>query len=208
MIKVIKESQANCIEYAVDFLKSGKILAFATDTVYGLAVDAKNFEAVENLYKIKKRDKTKAIAILLPNLARAKEIFIFDELANKIANKFLPGALTMVLEVKEQQSFLSKNLNINGNFLGFRIISSEFIDKIFTKFDGAIALTSANLSGNQSSITAQEIYRAFEKTTLDLLIIDSKKLKSKTASTVVKVSQNNLEILREGLIPIDKIKNL
>lgn len=208
MIKLIEDSQITCVEEAVDFLKSGKILAFATDTVYGLAVDAKNFEAVESLYKIKKRDKTKAIAILLPNLNRAKEIFIFDELTNKIANKFLPGALTIVLEVKKQQDFLSKNLNINGNFLGFRIISSELIDKIFAKFDGAIALTSANLSGNKSAITAEEIYRNFEETTLDLLIIDSKKLKSTTASTVIKISNNSLEILREGLIPINKIKNL
>ena len=122
MIKIIKELEDNSAKEAVRYLKNGKILAFATDTVYGLAVDAQNFKAVENLYKIKNRNQNKAIAILLPSLERAKKIFIFDELANKIANNFLPGALTIVLPVKEQQDFLSKNLNINDNFLGFRII--------------------------------------------------------------------------------------
>jgi len=207
MIKIIKELEDNSAKEAVRYLKNGKILAFATDTVYGLAVDAQNFKAVENLYKIKNRNQNKAIAILLPSLERAKKIFIFDELANKIANNFLPGALTIVLPVKEQQDFLSKNLNINDNFLGFRIIKNDFVEKIFADFDGAIALTSANVSGEKTANSALEISKDFAKTNLDLLVIDSGKLESQNASTVIKINQNNLEVLREGAIPIAKIKN-
>ena len=206
MIKIIKELEDNSAKEAVRYLKNGKILAFATDTV-GLAVDAQNFKAVENLYKIKNRNQNKAIAILLPSLERAKKIFIFDELANKIANNFLPGALTIVLPVKEQQDFLSKNLNINDNFLGFRIIKNDFVEKIFADFDGAIALTSANVSGEKTANSALEISKDFAKTNLDLLVIDSGKLESQNASTVIKINQNNLEVLREGAIPIAKIKN-
>ena len=81
------------------------------------------------------------------------------------------------------------------------------MEKIFADFDGAIALTSANVSGEKTANSALEISKDFAKTNLDLLVIDSGKLESQNASTVIKINQNNLEVLREGAIPIAKIKN-
>src|SRR3989338_5764071 len=95
-MKIISQNDKNAIKIAVDFLKNNKIISLATDTIYGLAVDASSKIAVDALYDFKKRQKSKPIAIFLPNLAMAKEIFVYDEISQKIAKIFLPGALTFV----------------------------------------------------------------------------------------------------------------
>jgi hypothetical protein len=129
--------------------------SFATDTVYGVGVDASNFKAVEDLYKLKNRDKEKPIAIFVKDLAAAKKIFLFDELSEKIAKKFLPGSLTLVLQINHKSTYsLASNLNNNDDgFLGFRIIENNFIKNLLEKFNGIIAVTSANLSNEQPALS-------------------------------------------------------
>jgi len=205
---IIKESQKDSSQLISKFLKEGKTVSFATDTVYGIAVDASNYKAIENLYKIKKRQENKPIAILVKNLEMAKKIFEFDSLSEKIANNYLPGALTLVLKTKsDNYSFLAKNLsNIDDGFLGFRIIETDFIKKIFDDFDGAIALTSANISGQKSSLNAQEVEKYFDESMIDLLV-DSGETKLRIHSTVVKITNGGLTILRNGAIDIKLYEN-
>lgn len=196
---IVKEKDLNAIDLAIEFLKAGKIIAFATDTIYGLACDASNDKAVESLYKIKNRDKKKPIAILLKDLKAAEKIFIFDKTAKKIAKKFLPGALTIILKTKSEVKNISKKLNSNlDDFLGFRIIENEFVKNLFQKFDGALALTSANISTQESATTALEVKKSFQD--LDILLIDGGKTKEKIASTIIKISNNQITLLRNGKI--------
>jgi len=203
----ILENDIKAVDLAVDFLKKGKIISFATDTVYGFCVDAKNEDAVAALYKFKKRDKSKPIAVFMPNLEVAKEILVFDELAQKIADKFLPGALTMVLK-KRSEKHLAKNLNQNDDFLGFRIVKSDFVEKLLLKFDGILAVTSANISGDKVAISALEIEKNFSKNDQDFLLIDGGICEEKMASTVIKIHENKLEILRQGAINSQSIKSI
>lgn len=205
-MRIIFEDDENAIEIAVDFLQKKKIIAFATDTVYGLAVDAASFEAVALLYNLKKRNKNKPIAIFLPNLKAAEDIFIFDELSKKIAAKFLPGALTLVLKKRPQSAVqLAKNLNEKDEFLGFRIVENNFIAKLLEKFGRAIAVTSANISGEKGAISADEIITSFDGQGLNLLI-DGGLCYKKNYSTVIKVDNNSLSVLREGAIKINELK--
>ena len=200
---VIKENDKNAINLACEFLRNGKIISFATDTVYGLAVDASNFKAVEDLYKIKNRNKKKPIAIFVKDFEAAKKIFYFDEISQKICKKFLPGSLTLVLETKpEALRLLATNLNQNNdNFLGFRIIDSFFIKNLLEKFNGILAVTSANLSEEKSAITAQEVEKYFNNSKLDLLL-DGGICREKTASTVIKISDKKITLLRQGPVVI------
>ena len=197
---IVKEKNLNAADLAIEFLKAGKVIAFATDTVYGIACDANNDKAVESLYKIKNRNKKKPIAILLKDLKAAEKIFIFDETAKKIAKKFLPGALTIILKTKAGASKnISKKLNSNlDGFLGFRIIDKEFIINLFQKFDGILALTSANISEQESATSASEVKKSFQD--LDMLLIDGGKTKEKIASTIIKISNNKITLLRKGKI--------
>jgi L-threonylcarbamoyladenylate synthase len=202
---IIKEEDVNAIELAIQFLQAGKLIAFATDTVYGIAADASNEKAVEQLYKIKNRQENKPIAIFINNLSDAKKIFKFGSLADKIAEKFLPGPLTMVLERQQHcQIKLASNLNHNqNNFLGFRLIDREFISNLLNKFSGTLAVTSANSSGESAAIDAKEVANYFQNH--NILVIDGKITGNKIASTVIKISNNNLEILRHGAIEKEQL---
>jgi len=195
---IINEENFEAASVASDFLRDGKIISFPTDTVYGLAVDASNIKAVDALYQLKNRDHKKPIAIFVKDLASAKKIFFFDKKAEEIAQKFFPGALTLVLKTRvEASQILAPNLNSNNDgFLGFRIVDSFFIKKLFEKFSGILAVTSANFSGEKEAKNSQEIKNKFPK--LDLIIDGKTSLQA--ASTVIKVVDEKVNILRQGPI--------
>ena len=134
---IIKESDTNALELACESLRLGKIVSFTADTVYGLAVDASNSKAVEALFALKKRDPKKPIAIFVKDLASAKKIFSFDEVAEKFAEKFASESLTLILETKpESSALLAPNLNQNDEkFLGFRIVNRDFIKNLLVNLD-------------------------------------------------------------------------
>lgn len=194
---IIKESDPNAVNLACEFLRAGKIISFTTDTVYGLAVDAANSKAVENLFALKKRDQKKPIAIFVKDLNAAKKIFYFDETAEKIAEKFSSESLTLILEKKpESTRLLAANLNQNDEkFLGFRIVNRDFIQNLLTKFAGILAVTSANPSTAKAAIRASEVEEYFAKSNLDLLV-DGGKSEREIASTVIKIVDQKIQIIR------------
>ncbi len=202
-MQIIAENNPDVVALAIESLRRGEVIAFATDTVYGLAVDARNATAVEKLYNIKNRTNTKPIAIFAKDLSSAEKIFYFEDLAQKIAKKHFPGELTLVLKIRpESQNFLAKNLNKNNDdFLGFRIVNCNFCKKLFEKFDGFLAVTSANLSGYAPASDAKEIEKYFANTKLALLI-DGGILQNKIPSTVAKIIDNKIIILRQGKVKL------
>ena len=201
---IIDQYHQDAISLAIEKLKNGKVIAIPTDTVYGLAVDAKNFNAVENLYRLKKREKNKPLAIFLKNLEQIKKLFIVEDITKKLIEKYLPGKLTIVAKIKDKTNIkLAKNLNeIDDNFLGFRMVDSFFIKKLFDEFDIILAVTSANISGNKVANSPSEIIKIFPQ--IELII--SGNLLENSASTVVKINNSQLEIIRNGAIEIE-LKN-
>ncbi len=199
-MQVVKDSNQNSVDLALKFLRLNKAIAFASDTVYGLAVDASSKDAVAELYSLKNRDQKNPIAIFVKNLAMAKKIFVFDELSEKIAQKFYDKGLTLVLEVQQNPEVkLAENLNQNAdNFLGFRIVENYFLQKLFEKFDGILAVTSANISGQSPATDILMIEKYFAN--FDILAIDCGPTKSSTPSTVVKICNQKLSVIRVGAI--------
>ena len=193
---VIDEKKSNAVDVAIDFLQKGKVISFATDTVYGVAVDATNPKAVEGLYKLKKRDKNKPIAIFLKNLESAKKLFIFNDLAREVVEKYMPGDITAILKTTDYaKKILAKNLNNNdNNFIGFRIIDSYFVQKLFEKYNGILAVSSANEASQNPCISASLVKKNLKN--LDLLIAGKKT--SKISSTIVKIVDNELTLIRQG----------
>ncbi len=203
-MKKIHFNQQDADIIASRYLEDGKIISFATETVYGLACDASNFQAVDELYSLKKRDQSKPIAIFLKNLEIAQELLEFNDLALNIAKKYLPGPLTLVLKISNSSNIkLAKNLNLNEDgFLAFRISDNPFVKKLVDKYQGVMAVTSANISGQESATSDIEVEKYFNDSKLDLLIC-SGNCGSKISSTVAKIPSNKLQILRQGQIFFD-----
>ena len=193
---VIDEKNSQAVEVAIDFLQKGKVICFATDTVYGVAVDATNSRAVEGLYKLKKREKNKPISVFLKNLESAKKLFTFNNLSNEIVEKFMPGDITVILKTTNfAKKILAKNLNNNDdNFIGFRIIDSYFVQKLFEKYDGILAVSSANEAFKDPCASVSLVKKNLKN--LDLLIAGKKT--SKISSTIVKIVDNELILIRQG----------
>ncbi len=199
-MQIIKESDPASINQARKILMRGGVISFPTDTVYGLAADASNFEAVEKIFKLKTRDPKKPIAIFVKDLDAARKIFLFDELVEKFAEKFASESLTLVLEMKANiATKLASNLNLNNEkFLGFRIVNHDFVKNLLADFNGILAVTSANPSGENAALSANEVEKYFSDSELDLLI-DGGKSKNAIASTVIKITNGTAKILRGNL---------
>jgi len=189
-------------EIAVDYILSGKLLAFPTDSVYGIGGDPLSSEVVEKLYTIKYRDRNKGLLLLVSDFEEASKIAEFNEVAKVLAEKYWPGQLTLILK-KKAQNIIPPEVTANQDTIGLRVPDNEIVLEILKilkskgKFGGIIG-TSANYSGEEPSVTGAEVAKTFLGT-IDL-IIDSGASKSKIPTTIVNCTQNKINFLRIGVI--------
>ncbi|MFT6220410.1 MAG: tRNA threonylcarbamoyl adenosine modification protein (Sua5/YciO/YrdC/YwlC family) [Rickettsiales bacterium] len=184
---IIKESNPKAVSTAIEALKNDGVICFATETIYALSCNAFSDKAVKKLYEIKKRDTSKPIAIFANNLDMAKRFLHFNEIEERVARKFMPGMITLILN-KISNTKLSNYLNVDDN-LGLRIPDHQFCLKLLTKFNQPIAATSANFSKQALNFCDNKVD----------LIIDGGICEHKIASTVLRV-ENGIKIVRKGLI--------
>jgi L-threonylcarbamoyladenylate synthase len=203
---IIDQQDKNAAFIAAEKLRQGKIICFATETVYALACDSENENAVKELYKIKGRNLENPISIWTKNIQTAEKILQFNDDEKKIAKNFFPGEITLILKKKaNHNSRKISNLLNNGQLeLGLRIPNHNFSLALLNEFSGVIAATSANISGQNAATDFNCALQYFDKK-IDL-IIDGKTCKHKIASTVFKVNKKNIQIIRLGLITKKQIE--
>lgn len=192
------------VKSSIKMLKEGKILVVPTDTVYGICSDATNEKAVEKIFRIKNRDKNNPLNILVSSIDMAKKYTKnFNKIAETLANKFWPGALTMVLE---KNDLIPKIVTANKETIGVRIPDNEVTLNIINELSLPIACPSANISGRPSGTVVEDIKSDF-KDNVDIYI-DCGPSKIGIESTIVKINENSVEILRQGKITKEEIKAL
>lgn len=183
---------------AVKLLKSGGVIALPTDTIYGIACDATNVEAIENLYHIKCRDENKPLAICLGDIEDVKKWAIVDHLPSGLLQKLLPGPVTLIFQTINQ--YLDKSLMCYGK-VGIRIPNYNFIRTIANELGKPLALTSANLSSKPSSVKIEEFQVIWDK--LDGIFDGgdlSKYSISRSGSTIVDLSIKGVyTVVRTGM---------
>ena len=180
------------IEKAIKTIKNGGTIIFPTDTVYGIGCDPYNEKAVQSIYEIKKRSKEKMVPILGYSKEKLSEIVFIDDRAEKLAKKFWPGQLTMILKLKDMK--LKQTLNLEEK-IAVRVPGNQCILSIL-KECGLIVGTSANISGNKSFVNPDE---CFEQIQGYDLFVDGGVISSKGESTIVEID-DELRIIREGVI--------
>ena len=185
---------------AIKILKSGGIILIPTETVYGIAVDARNKSAIDKIYNLKKRDNSKPLQIMVKNLEEAKKLADFNIPSLKLAEENWPGALTLILNQKDGSSIAS-NFNQINQTIGIRIPNHPVALQLLENIDFPIAVTSANISGQQSNITYQSAKEIFE----DSLgyFLDGGKSEIGISSTVIDYTdEKSPKILRKGSVKI------
>ena len=195
---ILQENSKGTISKAVDILRSGGIIAFPTETIYALSCDASNYLAIEKIYKLKRRDKNKAISVFVRNIDYIKKVINLTVKEELLIKQFMPGPLTLISNKKKNSNLVSQNINNNSEKLGFRIPNHKFSLDLIKEFDGIIAATSVNLSKKFAAVTKKEVMDYFDNE-IDL-IVDGDIKGNKIASTVLEIVNDRIQILREGLI--------
>ena len=192
------------LRYSAEIIKNGGIVVFPTETVYGIGTNGLDKEAVERLYKIKERPLNKPISLLVSDYEMIEKVVKdINELEYKIMKKFFPGPLTIILNKKD---IVPDIVTSRGSTVGIRMPEEEITRKLIEYAGVPIAAPSANISGKPSGIDLQEIIKEFGDK-VDCYI-DGGKSKIGIGSTIVKVENNTIKILREGSISKKEIEDL
>jgi L-threonylcarbamoyladenylate synthase len=182
-------------------LKQGSLVAFPTDTVYGVGCDPYNADAINAIFALKGRATTKAIPLLLSSSGQLEHIT--EEIpasARRLAQAYWPGALTLVVR---RAIALPPELG-GGDTIAVRVPDHDELRAWIGKSGGAIAATSANRSGEPDALTAAEVERYFGNSVE--VIIDGGRVKGGVPSTVVNCVASETSILREGAVPEAEIR--
>lgn len=194
----------NYLDQSITLLQKGEVIAFPTDTLYGVGVDYSNEDAVKKLYRVKSRPAELPLTLL----GSDKDMIIpyvldWNPLAEKLSEQFWPGALTIILK----KSFKVPDFVVSGlDTVGIRVPEHPIILKILEEYGKPIATSSANLSGNASSTTGRYVAEELFDTELSLLL-DSGKTPQEEQSTIIDLSGDTPIIIREGLIKEDALRS-
>jgi len=199
----MKIFNVNQIDEIVAGLKNGQTLVFPTETSYGLGCDTTNKEAMEKIYFIKQRDFSKPLLIVVANVEMAKRYLVWNEILDKIAKKYWPGPLTVIARCKNLQ-VLPLGVVSSSGMLAVRVSADKIIKKLSAKLGGPLIATSANLSGQGDIYDSEEIKNIFlNKENSPDMLLDGRVIAKRSPTTIVKVEENRLEVLRQGELKIN-----
>jgi len=199
-----KENIHELISTAVSYLRSGKIIIIPTDTVYGLACDAKNKDAINRIFALKTRSNEKSLPVFISSFEMLDDVaLIKNNLVQNFLKKFWPGALTAVLPAR---GWMPLEVRGGGLTIGVRMPNHRLTLDIIEEFGGPITGTSANLSGMPASGKIDEIISQFKHMPLKPdLILDAGDLPESEPSTVVDCSLWPPRVLRAGAVELSDI---
>lgn len=188
--------EQSVLKRAAAILRDGGVIAFPTETFYGLGADGENREAIEKIFFIKGRTFTKAIPIIIGHpddvLRLTKTI---PEAGKRLIDRFWPGALTLLLEAA---SHVSERLTAGTGKIGIRLSSNIIATELARALGQPLTATSANISGMKECSTAEEVLADLGNA-VDA-VIDGGKTPGGKGSTIVDVTMDPPTVVREGVI--------
>jgi L-threonylcarbamoyladenylate synthase len=184
------------IKKAAQMVLQGGIIAFPTETFYGLAADVLNEAALKKIFQVKKREEGKPLLLLIADKSWLNGLVQnISPLAERLMNRFWPGPLTLVFNASAQ---LSPLLTADTGKIGIRLSPHPVTQALVQAVGRAITGTSANLSGQPGTLTAREVHQSMGES-LDA-VLDGGKTAGGPGSTVLDVSDPSPQIIREGMI--------
>ena len=206
-IEKISDVGENKWQVLADEIKSGKLIIYPTDTVYGLGAIISNEQSINNVYQAKSRSFSSPLIALLSSVDKVDEVAKVTEkereLLQKLGEAFWPGALTVILKAREH---IPSIMISGGDTIGVRIPNLDLSIKIIELAGGVLATTSANISGEATPKSYDELSDEI-KNNVDILV-DGGECKLGEASTIIDLTKDVPKILRKGAIDIDEIRKI
>ena len=198
-MKIVSSKQ---IDEAVKLLKEGEVVAFPTETVYGLGVIYDNKEGYDKLVSVKKRPPQKPFTLMLADVEDVEKYAELNDVSRVLVKNFMPGQFTMITTAKP--GLPSWCVSEIGR-VGIRIADYDLIRNLIRKVGKPLLVPSANRSGEEPATTAKQVAETFGDEFP--LVIDGKTV-SNTPSTVVMVEDTYTHVFREGAVKIEDIKKV
>ena len=199
--EILEPTEENLFR-AADLIRAGELVAFPTETVYGLGADGLNKSAREKIYLAKGRPSEKPLTLHVANLEQVERVAKISVTAEKLFKKFCPGPLTIILpKNKNLPDFVTNGLES----VGIRFPDNEIALKLIKFSDCPIAAPSANISGETPPKNAREVLKNLGGKIK--IILDGGECKFGISSTIIDLTFDTPKILREGAISADILKN-
>jgi L-threonylcarbamoyladenylate synthase len=194
------EPDPRVINEAVVVLRAGGIVAYPTDTLYGLAVDPFKGAAAEKLFAVKERDRASAITLIAASAEQARTAGMFQHADIKLAAAFWPGPLTIVVAAA---AGLSPGIASQRGTVGIRVPAHAVARALAAAFGGCITATSANVSGRSAASTPDEALAALDDR-IDALL-DAGPVPGGPPSTIVEIGARGPLLHRAGAVAWDRV---
>ena len=192
--EILKSTQEN-LKIAGELIRAGELVAFPTETVYGLGADGLNLSAREKIYIAKGRPSEKPLTLHVANLNQVEQVAKISAEAEKLFKKFCPGPLTIILpKQKNLPDFVTNGLPS----VGIRFPDNEVALEFIKISDRIIAAPSANLSGKNPPKSAEEVFENLQGKVK--IILDGGECKFGISSTIIDLTEDVPKILRQGAI--------
>lgn len=189
---------------AANYIKNGKLVLFPTETVYGIGADALNEQAVENIFKAKNRKPDNPLILHVSSIEMVKEIAEeINDIETLLMEKFFPGPLTIIFPKKSHVPYIATG---NLETVGIRMPSNKIAHDLIELSNTPIAAPSANISGRPSGTNVEDILEEL-KDKVDY-IIDEGKTSIGVESTVIRVINDEIHILRPGKITKEDLEKV
>ncbi len=194
-VRIVPEGDGASGDEAVRVLRDGGLVCYPTDTVYGIGAAAGDDAAVSRLFAVKGRSPDKPLPLLLADVSDAARVAEVTPLAKALAERFWPGALTIVM--RKADSYRSLAL-AGGDTVALRVPDHGLVRRIVRALGEPITGTSANRAGTRAPVSAAEV--AFQMGDVVELIIDGGQSRTRLESTVIDITRDKPEIVREGAV--------
>ena len=198
----VLQAEDAAVSAAADLLRGGQIVAIPTETVYGLAADASNADAVAKIYAAKGRPDFNPLIVHVPDKAAAEQLAVFDALADRLAAAFWPGPLTLVLPLKDDAP-VTKAVAAGLPTIAIRCPTHPVMQAVLAASGLNLAAPSANKSGGISPTRAEHVLASLGGAVP--MILDAGPCSAGLESTIVAVRQNGWQILRPGPLTLEDI---
>ena len=198
LIKIDREQmKEEAVAAAVNALRDGAMIIYPTETIYGLGVDCTQQEAIKKLYRVKKRARSKPVALIAADRAMVMRYVVeVSEDAHRLMEEFWPGALTLVFNADE---CVGRLLTGGTGTIGIRVPGDALCRMLAKGLGRPITATSANIAGEKESRSLDQI--PYEITSSADFILDGGTTPGTAPSTVISVASDRLEVLRDGAVP-------